>query len=269
MRKNKLNDFDIVLVYVLSNFSDIKGKELAERFNVHESVISRIKNKKRHFYNVEEMLLKNYNKVIEALYKYNLDNIALKLIDKYKMIKKEIAKKEIAKKEIAKKEIAKKEKKIVKISWEEYQNIINHFSKDLKRVLPNLDCILGIARGGMFPAMSLAYKLNIKNVEMINIETYDKNNKQLDSKKIDKRNSKELKKLKKIFKKYKTILIVDDITDTGLTFKLIEDYINSTEIKNKADYALFALFGKNNQANKISFFHQTIPENSWLEFPWD
>jgi hypoxanthine phosphoribosyltransferase len=80
------------------------------------------------------------------------------------------------------------------------------------------DIILAIARGGLFPAGSLAYAMSIKNLYVMNMEYYTG---------VDER-----REVPVMLPPYldtndlsdSKVLVVDDVSDTGHTLQAVEDF---------------------------------------------
>src|SRR5262245_35669895 len=80
------------------------------------------------------------------------------------------------------------------------------------------DLVLSIARGGLFPAGALSYALEVKNLQMVNVEFYTADEEHGDvpvmlapiptAAELDGRR----------------VLIVDDVADTGATLALVRDF---------------------------------------------
>ena len=141
-------------------------------------------------------------------------------------------------------------------------------SRDIKP-----DLLIGLNRGGLIPLGYLSYFMDNRNTRIIDIKTYEGfESKAQDSFALD-----VLEQLKSILgnKDKGTILIIDDLIDTGNTFKIIS---KSIELFNKNNN--FRFFGgvlymdskKNNESNFPEFdnlFSAAEKPQGWLVFPWD
>ena len=132
----------------------------------------------------------------------------------------------------------------------------DEFKIDIKNLkLKKPDAIIAIARGGLTFAHHLSQKLDIREVFSINAISYEEN--------------KKLKEIK-IFNipnldKYKNILIVDDISDSGDTFLKVLDIL-----KNRYPQKTFktiALFYKPTSKYKPNIYIHTT--NEWINFFWE
>src|SRR3954471_18847139 len=80
------------------------------------------------------------------------------------------------------------------------------------------DMILGIARGGLLVAGALGYALGIKNTFTMNVEFYTGVDERLDVPMI-------LPPVPDLVDFAETkVLIADDVADTGMTLKLVQDF---------------------------------------------
>ncbi|TMF55253.1 MAG: phosphoribosyltransferase, partial [Chloroflexi bacterium] len=81
---------------------------------------------------------------------------------------------------------------------------------------PNI--ILGIARGGLLPAATIAYALDVKNVFMISVEFYTGVDERLDFPVM----------LPPLLNAVEIagahLLVTDDVADTGGTLKMVKDF---------------------------------------------
>jgi hypoxanthine phosphoribosyltransferase len=116
--------------------------------------------------------------------------------------------------------------------------------------------ILGVARGGLLPAAAVAYALNVKNVFAINVEFYTG---------IDERLEFPVMlppMLDTVDIAGATLLVVDDVADTGATLRLVTDFC----IAHVADVRCAVLYEKPRSTVKCEYvWRQT---DRWIEFPW-
>lgn len=119
--------------------------------------------------------------------------------------------------------------------------------------MPNI--ILGINRGGCIPGVYLSHRLKCPH-EVIDIRLRDHKAKP------------NLNVLEKAYAFQKKILIIDDINDTGATFKYIEDNFGKGDGRIK-----FASLVTNKPSEIIVDYHgyeinkDEVP--SWIVFPWE
>ncbi len=118
------------------------------------------------------------------------------------------------------------------------------------------EMILSIARGGLFCAGSLGYALSIKNIYVMNCEYYTGVDERLPVPVllppavdlVDHRKS--------------TILIVDDVADTGHTLKMVYDYC----VERVGDVRSAVLYEKSHSLVKCDYVWKRT--DLWINFPW-
>ena len=117
------------------------------------------------------------------------------------------------------------------------------------------DIVLGINRGGCIPGVYLSHRLK-KPHEVIDVRLRDHTVKP------------NLTVLEKAYAFQKKILIVDDINDTGDTFKYIEDNFGKGDGRIK-----FAALIQNKPSKvKVDYHGYEINKDempSWIVFPWE
>ena len=138
-------------------------------------------------------------------------------------------------------------------SYENFKKDTIELIKQVKEFNP--DAILGIARGGLTLSHAVAEGLNIREVQTIRTELYDKNCKR-DSLNIFGACD---------FREAKRILVLDDISDSGETLRVVMKYLADTNTK--IEFKSATLFYK-----KTSVYepHYWINEaDDWIDFFWE
>jgi xanthine phosphoribosyltransferase len=135
----------------------------------------------------------------------------------------------------------------------ELQNDIKLLAE--KSHLFQADTILAIARGGLIPSQLLAYHLNIRDIQTIQIQSYDKTLQRDELKLID---TTDLSNCSRV-------LIVDDIVDSGNTLNAlllhVRDKYPHTEFKSAS------LFYKPSASVQPDFTCKEAKE--WINFFWE
>lgn len=131
----------------------------------------------------------------------------------------------------------------------EYPEIANSINDTL---------ILGVARGGLLQAQYLSYYLKNRNLETVSSRLYDDM--------VKNTGAHTIKGLENInLRRYKNILIVDDIYDTGETIEKITKAINE-----EAPYVnIIRVVTYSKKEADALIIGQSITHNEWLVFPWD
>ena len=134
------------------------------------------------------------------------------------------------------------------------------FKKDTNKLIQEvnkseIDAIVGIARGGLTLAHAMAEGLNLREVQAIRTELYD-----------DKAKREKISIYDTVFlTKHKTILVVDDIADSGETLEAVMQHL---EKKYKSiKFVSATLFYKKTSVYKPHFWINEA--NEWIEFFWE
>tara|TARA_B100001173_G_scaffold178408_1_gene154105 strand:+ start:215 stop:667 length:453 start_codon:yes stop_codon:yes gene_type:complete len=117
------------------------------------------------------------------------------------------------------------------------------------------EIILSINRGGCIPGIYLSHKIEIPH-KVIDIQLRDSSV------------SPNFSVLNDCLAKYKKLLIVDDINDSGNTLKLIKDH----SVKNESEIRFAALINNIKSKIKIDYQGQLIDKSKnpvWIVFPWE
>ena len=121
------------------------------------------------------------------------------------------------------------------VSWNEIESLIKTLSKKILKLPVSFSSITTVSRGGLIPSRLLADHLGIETIFV-------------DKKKIS-----------------SDSLFVDDIFDTGDTFKKI---ISKTDIPSKLTFVtLFARRGKKYPQNLL--YAKKTNDDGYVVFPWD
>jgi xanthine phosphoribosyltransferase len=120
------------------------------------------------------------------------------------------------------------------------------------------DAIVCITRGGLVPAAIVARELGLRLIETICIASYH-----------DYKSQGDLQTLKGIAPsiaaigdgKGKGVLVIDDLTDTGKTAKVVRDLLPN------AHFA--TVYAKPMGVPLIDTFVTEVSQDTWIYFPWD
>jgi uncharacterized protein len=118
------------------------------------------------------------------------------------------------------------------------------------------DLILAIARGGLLPAGAVSYALDVKNLHLVNVEFYTGVDERLDlpvmlppvPQTVDLSGA--------------TVLIVDDVADTGATLKLVRDYCEG----HVAEARCAVIYEKPRSIVQCEYVWSRT--DRWINFPW-
>jgi hypoxanthine phosphoribosyltransferase len=118
------------------------------------------------------------------------------------------------------------------------------------------DILLGIARGGLIPAGSLAYALDCKNLFTISVEFYTGVDQRLDVPVVlpPFLDASDLDDAR--------VLIVDDVADTGKTLELVHNFCAG----HVADARTAVLYQKPRSIIQSNYAWRHTDQ--WINFPW-
>ena len=137
------------------------------------------------------------------------------------------------------------------VTWDMFQM---HARKLAERLLPASQWkgIIAVSRGGLFPAAVLARELGIRHIGTVCIASYHDHN-----------NQGELQVLHaaQVPDGGEGFIVVDDLVDTGNTARAIRQmYPNAKFV---------TVFAKPAGAELVDDYVIDIPQNTWIEQPWD
>ncbi len=143
------------------------------------------------------------------------------------------------------------------ISWDQFHRDARALAWRLADAGP-FEAIVCITRGGMVPAAVIARELEIRVIETVCVASYHTYETQG-----------ELRVLKDITPAIKAmgggtgkgVLIVDDLTDTGKTAKIVREMLP------EAHFA--TLYAKPAGRPMVDTFITEVSQDTWIYFPWD
>jgi len=122
--------------------------------------------------------------------------------------------------------------------------------------------LVGINRGGLIPLGYLSYFLKTRNTKIIDINLYpDEKLRKINTNDVNQAIN-QLQWINYLTDK-DVVIFVDDLIDTGSTFKVIQIALNKI---NHKQVIYSCLFGKKNILDII--YGEEKPKG-WLVFPWD
>ena len=139
------------------------------------------------------------------------------------------------------------------ITWDEYNDLVSSIASEIGQNEP--DAIVGLTRGGLVPAVQLSHMYNAK-LYCLNISLRDG---KCSSQGFDWRR----------LEKYRNILVVDDINDSGSTLHAVLEQCYFKAI-HKPKFA--TLLSKDSSKFEVDVCGERInkdKENDWIVFPWE
>ncbi len=136
---------------------------------------------------------------------------------------------------------------IINYPWNKIDDLVQEIKNRSSNFKPTH--IVGIARGGLIPAVMLSHQLNLP-METLGVSFRD--NKATHH------------------TKFKPIddaryLIVDDINDSGTTFKVVSDIFRNRRLV----FATAALINKEKSDFSVDFYGEMFYYDDWINFPWE
>ena len=134
------------------------------------------------------------------------------------------------------------------ITWQEIDSYINILILSLYKDQYYPDLIVGVTRGGLVPAIMLSHKLNIPMVPLnvsFRTKEEDFNNLVIEDREA------------------KNILLVDEINDSGKTFRKIIEANPNLGIRTAC------LFENMGSDWSCEYLAETVKDGEWINFPWE
>ena len=143
------------------------------------------------------------------------------------------------------------------VSWDQFHRDARALAWRLADKGP-FEAIVCITRGGLVPAAIVARELDLKLIESVCVASYH-----------DYKSQGELKVLKTIAPSIlaigngrgKGVLLIDDLTDTGKTAKIVGDML--------PDAHFATVYAKPAGAPMCHTFVTEVSQDTWIYFPWD
>ena len=145
----------------------------------------------------------------------------------------------------------------IKLTWDDVDFIANMVAESISKKNIKFDTIVALGRGGLIPGAILSYKLDIKNLQNLGINTRHR---------VDQHSETLVYQRPTITG---NVLVVDDINDSGKTFEAVNSLIKSEypDIGELLYCSLTTRYNTNFNENTIS--GKIINTSDWLVFPWD
>ena len=132
------------------------------------------------------------------------------------------------------------------LDYDDVLSMCHNLEHDVSKMHPDL--IVGITRGGLLPAVHLSHSLTIPMVAL-QWQTRDDETKEIND------------RIKSALDQNKTVVFVDDINDTGRTFKSIkEEYKGGKYV---------SMVERCSASFKTDARSLRIDDNRWIVFPWE
>ena len=143
----------------------------------------------------------------------------------------------------------------IEFTYEEMIDSIKNISNQLSQSMFDPEIIISVNRGGCIPGIYLSHFID-KPHEAISIQ-FRNSDKGPNTKSIEKK-----------IKNYKSVLIIDDINDSGRTISFIKELCK--KIHTEVHYAV--LVNNLKSSVDVEYSGKSIdskPDDSWYIFPWE
>lgn len=148
-----------------------------------------------------------------------------------------------------------KKAKYITLRWNDVEKDAKKLADKITASKFEFDTILGIARGGLVPAMLLSDLLGKKHLLSMQACLYE-DGKRRESLQVLEWPAKSIEG--------KQILVVDDISDTGTTLGEVEKWLNAHKFKK---FKFACLHSKPKTQKKPDFFAREL--DGWVCYPWN
>lgn len=139
------------------------------------------------------------------------------------------------------------------MGWHEFDKAVSSLANTLKQKY-DPDIIVGVARGGLFPAVRLSHLMGDKTLRIIHVKYYKSVNLRMKKPEL----------LADVGRLKGKVLVVDDVADTGTTLEFVIKHIKRKGAK-EVKVATIAM--KPHSTFKPDFF--VFKTNKWIIFPWE
>jgi len=143
------------------------------------------------------------------------------------------------------------------VSWERFNNLARRLAYQLRAAGWEIDMIVAIGRGGYMPGRILSDLLGIMNLATFKIEHYRGSHKSAQA---------SIKYPLVAAVEAQKILLVDDVSDSGDTFKVALDHVRSVGTPARIHTAV--LHHKTVSAFVPDYYAEMVKEWRWIIYPW-
>lgn len=156
----------------------------------------------------------------------------------------------------------KKSKK--KYSWGYIERACKSIADDLYE--HDISRVIGLSRGGLIPATIIANALGVREVYSIGLASYELTHNGVEEARSDIRVYQRLPSNCPKLNKREMVLIVDDISDKGHTFKHVT---NNLTKQYQSTFMTTSIFTKPSTNFIPDMSYKQVPDEQWVVFPWE
>ncbi len=151
---------------------------------------------------------------------------------------------------------ARNPEKIFPVSWDQFHRDSRALAWRLHAAGP-FAAIVAITRGGLVPAAIVARELNLRLIDTVCVASYSGERAQ-GALNLVKTIAPEITALRD---KGKSVLIVDDLVDTGQTARVVRELL--------PDAHFATVYAKPMGRPLVDTFITEVSQDTWIYFPWD
>ena len=141
------------------------------------------------------------------------------------------------------------------LGWADVSTLVNEMHKDTCHLDTDQNAIIGVARGGLIPAVMLSHLKNNIPVHVIGTKSYNNTKRENDTI-YQSLNTEDIQKYSKIF-------VVDDICDTGNTFVNLKNNILHPNLIS------CSIVHRHNAIYTPDHYGVQLLDEKWVVFPWE
>ena len=144
-----------------------------------------------------------------------------------------------------------------RLDWNDIEEMCVDVSKKVKQKKVRPDLIIAVSRGGLIPGRILSSYLKNKNLSVIRVRFYAGQGERTKRPIIIEEATVDVKG--------KTLLVVDDVLETGKTLELVKKYFSERGARQV--YLAVLIQKKRKQKVSPDFFSRT--SDKWIVYPWE
>lgn len=146
---------------------------------------------------------------------------------------------------------------LYRLTWDGFDRVVRAVAEAVRSGGP-VDCVLGISRGGLVPAVALSSQLGVAPLHVMSVSRNVGSGQYLDKQPPTVTWTSDLDALRE-----QHVLVVDDVAGTGATLELVRSRLNMVAASVRT-VVLVRMVRGNAQADLVG-----IELDDWVLFPWE
>jgi uncharacterized protein len=144
-----------------------------------------------------------------------------------------------------------------RLTWDGFDRVVRAIADGVRSGGP-VDCVLGISRGGLVPAVALSSQLGVASLHVVSVSRNVGSGQYLDKQPPTVTWTSDLEALRE-----QHVLVVDDVAGTGATLELVRSRLNMVAASVRT-VVLVRMVRGNAHAELVG-----IELDDWVLFPWE